>query len=88
MLEITSEDLSSGEAYGVTIRKDFLERPTDEFGLGHRGRDLAYSADLFYFPNYDLTLAYMVNYGTDAKSELRDVFFDFRNAIVDAMMKE
>lgn len=88
MLEITSEDLSSGEAYGVTIRKDFLERSTDEFGLGHRGRDLAYSADLFYFPNYDVTLSYMVNYGTDAKSELRDVFFEFRNAIVDAMMKE
>lgn len=88
MLEITSEDLSSGEAYGVTIRKDFLERPSEEYGLGHRGRDLAYSADLFYFPNYDVTLSYLVNYGTDAKSELRDVFFDFRHAIVDALMKE
>lgn len=88
MLTITSEDLVSGEAYGVTIRKDFLDRPADEVGWGHRGRDLAYSADLFYFPHYDISLSYMINYGTDAKSELREVFFDFREAIVDAMMKE
>jgi D-alanyl-D-alanine carboxypeptidase len=88
MLTITSEDLVSGEAYGVTIRKDFLDRSADEFGLGHRGRDLAYSADLFYFPTRDRTMAYLVNYGTDANSELREVFLRFREAMVDAMMKE
>ncbi len=88
MLTITSEDLVSGEAYGVTIRKDFLDRSADEFGLGHRGRDLAYSADLFYFPTRDMTISYLVNYGTDAKSELREVFLRFREAMVDAMMKK
>lgn len=88
MLTITSEDLTSGEAYGVTIRKDFLDRSSEEFGLGHRGRDLAYSADLFYFPNYDMTLSYMVNYGTDAKSDLRELFYDFRKSVVDAMLKK
>lgn len=87
MLTITSEDLNTMEAYGVTIRKDFLERAPNEYGLGHRGRDLAYSADLFYFPNQDITMAYLINYGTDAKSELREVFFAFRTAIVDAMME-
>ncbi len=34
----------------IGMFKDFLERNPDEFAYGHRERDLAYSADLFYFP--------------------------------------
>ncbi len=68
------------------IMKDFLDRPEDEFGIGHRGRDLGYTADCFYFPNQDATLVYMINYGTDAKSELREVFYEFREEIVDELM--
>ena len=88
MLDIRTESFGTEEAYGVSIRKDFLERGGDQYGLGHRGRDLAYTADLFYFPEYDITLSYLINYGTDAESELRDVFFDYRTAIVDALIDE
>lgn len=31
-------------------------------------------------------MTYLINYGTDAKSELRPVFFKFRTALVDALM--
>ncbi len=86
MTTITSESVPRNIAFGVAIRKDFLDRDVNEYGLGHRGRDLAYSADLYYFPNQDITLSYLVNYGTDAESGLQDVFFDFRSDLVDLLM--
>lgn len=88
MTRITAEDLKDQEGYGVTIRKDFYDRPADEYGLGHRGRDLAYTADLFYFPNQDITMAYLINYGTDADSDLKPVFTAFRKEIVDVIMSK
>ena len=72
---------------GLGIFRDFLERPAGQFAYGHRGRDLGYTADMFWFPNQDYTMTYLINYGTDAKSDLRPVFFDFRKEIVDVMME-
>lgn len=86
MLTFTPEEEGTHRANGLGVFKDFLDRAPSEYAYGHRGRDLAYTADLFYFPNQDITFAYLINYGTDADSALKDVFFDFRKAIVDAMM--
>lgn len=88
MTTISAEIPAESEGYGVTIRKDFYDRPNNGYGLGHPGRDLAYTADLFYFPNQDFTLAYIINYGTDAQSKLRAVFDAFRVEIVDVMMQK
>lgn len=87
MITLTAEDLPDLEGYGVTIRRDFYDRAPDEYALGHRGRDLAYTGDLFYFPEKDATFACLINYGTDADSGLKDLFLEFRNAIVDEVMK-
>ena len=87
MLTFGKREVNSNRLLGLGCMKDFLERPSDQFAYGHRGRDLGYSADAFYFPNQDMTLCLLVNYGTDAKSSLQQVFFDFRSAIIDAMMK-
>lgn len=87
MLTFTKEDETYNRANGLGIFKDFLERAPDQYGLGHRGRDLGYTADMYWFPNQDYTVTYLINYGTDAKSELRPVFFDFRKEIVDVMMQ-
>lgn len=87
MLTFGKREEDSNRLLGLGCMKDFLERPADQFAYGHRGRDLGYSADAFYFPNQDMTLCLLVNYGTDAKSSLQQVFFDFRSAIIDAMMK-
>ena len=73
--------------HGLGVFRDYLERPADEYAIGHRGRDLGYTADMFWFPEKDYTLVYLINYGTDAKSELQETFFQFRTAIVDAMME-
>lgn len=86
MLTFTKPDDDYNRANGLGIFKDFLERNPDEFAYGHRGRDLGYTADMYWFPNQDYTMTYLINYGTDAKSELRPVFFEFRTALVDALM--
>ncbi|WP_158857383.1 serine hydrolase domain-containing protein [Lunatibacter salilacus] len=86
MLTFTEEEAGANRANGLGIFKDFLERPADQFAYGHRGRDLGYTADMFWFPNQDYTMTYLINYGTDANSSLRPVFYEFRTAIVDAIM--
>ncbi|MCB0568237.1 MAG: beta-lactamase family protein [Phaeodactylibacter sp.] len=88
MLTYTEREYDNDRAFGITVNKDFIGRAPDEFGLGHRGRDLAYTADLYYFPNQDITIAYLVNYGTDANSGLKPVFLEFRNKMVDLIMEK
>ncbi|MGI9158340.1 MAG: hypothetical protein ACR2K1_01165 [Saprospiraceae bacterium] len=42
---------------------------------------------MYWFPNQEYTLPSLITYGTDAKSDLRPVFLDFRKEIVDVMME-
>ena len=86
MLTFGEPEGTTNKRLGLGIFKDFLERAPDQFAYGHRGRDLGYTADMFWFPNQDFTLSYLINYGTDAKSEIRQQFYDFRKEIVDVMM--
>jgi D-alanyl-D-alanine carboxypeptidase len=87
MLTLTKTDEGYDRANGLGVFKDFLERAPNQFGYGHRGRDLGYTADMYWFPNQDITMTYLINYGTDAKSELREVFLSFRKEIVDRLME-
>lgn len=70
---------------GAGIVKKFTNKPN--YGLGHTGRDLAYSADLFYFPERDITMTFFINYGTDGNSNLKPVFEDFENELVDKILE-
>ncbi len=83
----SKEEEGSDRLLGPGVMKDFIHRDNDEYALGHRGRDLAYSADLFYFPVQKQVMVLIVNYGTDGDSKLRPVFYDLRKAVVDAMMQ-
>jgi len=67
--------------YGYGIQKTFLDH-ADDYGIGHKGRDLGYSANLFYFPNKGIIHVFFVNYGTDADTGLKQVFFDFQEELV------
>lgn len=67
--------------YGYGMQKTFLDHGID-YGIGHKGRDLGYSANLFYFPNKGVVHVFFVNYGSDAKSELRQTFYDFQDELV------
>jgi D-alanyl-D-alanine carboxypeptidase len=87
MLTFTEEEKDAHRSFGMGIFKDFLERAPDEFAYGHRGRDLAYSADLFFFPKNGTIMAFLVNYGTNGKSSLKDVFLNFRTAVADEIFR-
>ncbi|WP_262719628.1 serine hydrolase [Adhaeribacter rhizoryzae] len=83
---LTFDDLIENRKYlGLGLFKDYIDGnfKENEFGYGHRGRDLGYSADMFYFPNQDVTITLLVNYGTNAESNLQDTFLDFRYEIAD-----
>lgn len=82
--------IESRKLLGVACFKDFIDIGNQEtdFAWGHRGRDLAYSADLFYFPYHHATMALIVNYGTDGDSRLRPVFTEMRDKIAEIIVSE
>ena len=68
--------------YGYGIMKKFISRPPDQQGEGHSGRDLGYTANLFYFQNKGVTHIFLINYGTDSDSGLKQVFKDFQEELL------
>lgn len=69
--------------YGYGIMKKFIDRPEEERGWGHSGRDLGYTANLFYFPQKEVAHIFLINYGSDGGSKLRDVFYQFQDELID-----
>jgi D-alanyl-D-alanine carboxypeptidase len=82
MLQFTREDDDFYTGAGAT--KKFTDKPA--YGIGHTGRDLGYSADLFYFPERGYKLIFFVNYGTNGESSLKRVFQDFESELTDALL--
>ncbi len=72
---------------GLGAMKRFSYKGDTKYGFGHTGRDLGYSADCFYFPNQKTTMTFVVNYGTNAKSGLKQTFLDFENAVIDEVTR-
>ncbi len=72
--------------YGYGIMKKFTERGNNA-GIGHSGRDLGYTANLFFFPLKGVTHIFFINYGTDAKSNLRQVFYDFQDELLNITLQ-
>ena len=72
--------------YGYGIMQKFIERG-ENAGIGHSGRDLGYSANLFYYPNKNVIHAFVMNYGTDGNSDLKQVFIDFENELMDLTLQ-
>lgn len=68
--------------YGYGIMKKFIERGHDA-GIGHAGRDVGYTCNLFYFPSKDVTHVFFINYGTDGNSRLREKFYEFQEELLD-----
>ena len=67
---------------GVGIMQKF-KNFSSHLGVGHSGRDLGYSADLFAFPTRNNRLMiFFVNYGTDGDTALREVFREFEKELV------
>lgn len=67
---------------GQGIMKRFTYLKPGSYGIGHTGRDLGYNATGFYFPKEDVTLMFLVNYGTNGKSSLKPVFMEFQDKLL------
>ncbi len=61
--------------------KKFIERGNNA-GIGHSGRDVGYTCNLFSFPNKGVTHIFFVNYGTDGNSRLREIFYQFQEELL------
>ena len=72
--------------YGYGIMKKYIERG-DNAGIGHSGRDLGYTANMFYFPNKDVSHIFLINYGSDGDSKLKAVFKEFLNELMDITLR-
>lgn len=70
---------------GISMIKKFTYKSA--YGIGHTGRDLGYSADLFYFPERNITMVFFVNYGINGNSSLKQTFKDFENELVDKVLQ-
>ena len=72
--------------YGYGIMRKFIDREPNA-AWGHSGRDLGYTANLFYFPAVNgrpaVSHSLLVNYGTDADSFLKEVFRQFQAELLD-----
>ncbi len=72
--------------YGYGMMMKYVDRGVDA-GLGHSGRDVGYSANLFYFPNKKVMHAFVLNYGTNGDSELRKIFRQFEQELIDVSLQ-
>lgn len=68
--------------YGYGSMLKWIERGADA-GIGHSGRDLGYTADLFWFPSRNVSFTFVLNYGTNGDSKLRPVFRQFEQELID-----
>ncbi len=71
---------------GLGLMKDFQDHPSNTYAIGHGGSDLAYSGEMYYFPQEDYTMVTLVNYGTNGDSELGEVYEAYRKDVVSVLM--
>lgn len=83
MQEFVQEDADFYTGAGMI--KKFTTKSA--YGIGHTGRDLGYVADLFYFPQKNITMVFFVNYGTNGESSLKQVFFDFEDELTNKVLE-
>lgn len=70
---------------GAGTVKKFTQKAA--YGIGHTGRDLGYSANLFYFPERNVVITFFVNYGTNGDSRLRPIFRTFESELTDLVLE-
>jgi D-alanyl-D-alanine carboxypeptidase len=83
----TMNGYDENRGYGQGCLEDFGEKGPGNTGIGHTGRDLGYSCDLFYFKKNNTIMCFLINYGTDGNSNLKNVFKEFESSLVDVVLQ-
>ena len=87
MLRFTQDSQEEAVAFGLGIWKDFQDKGTNKFAYGHRGREAAYTADLFWFPTQDVMYVLMMNCGIGTDSPFKEMFLEFRKELVTELLR-
>ncbi|MBW6492197.1 MAG: beta-lactamase family protein [Lentimicrobium sp.] len=76
-------DIERGKQMGMGCFRDFVDYSQSEnfYSWGYRGNDLAYTAELHYFPELKTSLVVAVNYGTLKNSTLLNRYREFRGKL-------
>ena len=88
MLSFTQDSEEEAVSFGLGIWKDFQDLGADKFAYGHRGREAAYTADLFWFPTHDIMYVMMMNCGIGTNSSFKELFLEFRKELVNELLNE
>ena len=88
MLSFIQDSEEKAVAFGLGIWKDFQDAGADKFAYGHRGREAAYTADLFWFPTQNIMYVLMMNCGIGTDSSFKELFLEFRKELVNELLKE
>lgn len=83
-------DIESGKQMGMGCFRDFVDasNPGLTYSWGYRGKDLAYTAEVHYFPEYKTTMVLTVNYGTVKNSSLRYTYEAFRRKLASIVVNQ
>jgi len=87
-LNFTQDSEERSVAFGLGIWKDFQDMGPNKFAYGHRGREAAYTADLFWFPTQNIIYVLMINCGIGTDSSVKKLFLEFRREWVNELLKE
>ena len=87
MLNFTQDSEEKSVAFGLGIWKDFQDMGPNKFAYGHRGREAAYTADLFWFPTQDIMYVLMMNCGIGMDSPFKEKFLEFRKEFVAELLR-
>ena len=88
MLSFIQDSEERSVAFGLGIWKDFQDVGANKFAYGHRGREAAYTADLFWFPTPDVMYVLMMNCGIGTDSSFKELFLEFRKELVNELLNE
>lgn len=87
MMQTFIADDESGNL-GMGLLQQYKKLGLPHLGTGHSGRDLGYSGDAHYFPTRNNRMFInLVNYGSNGKTPLRQVFYDMRDEFVTELLK-
>lgn len=86
MFRFTEDAEEPGLSFGLGIWQDFEKYGLDNAGIGHRGRDIAYSSDVWWFPSKQLSVVLLANCGAVMDTDLGKAYKDFRKELFELLL--
>ena len=59
----------------------------NRYAVGHSSEDLAYSGEMWYFPQENITFITLVNYGLNGERALDPIYEAYRASVVSVLQR-